>query len=157
MIRVCALRVLATACALFGPLQHPIHCREVQLPAPRGAPPPWRAPRTARPLQDAREDLPHLRVVAPLGALGHEDGGPHGIATRWESHVHAARFILRQRRGHPWPGRLRGPLRPVAVRARLAGRLHAGLPDQLQGALDPTVTDRRTPEDAALRPALWRY
>src|SRR4030095_3782073 len=41
--------------------------------------PPLRDPLTARRLQDALEDLHHLRVVDPLGDLGQQDVVPHGM------------------------------------------------------------------------------
>jgi site-specific DNA recombinase len=76
---------------------------------------PLRDTLTARRLQDALEDLHHLRVVDPLGDLGQENVVPHVVEKRAEIHVNDPRFILRNRLGYPLHGRMRGPLRAVAV------------------------------------------
>jgi hypothetical protein len=113
--RVFTLRIRATAGDVCGPLQPPIPCREVPLTEQRGDHPPLWDSLTARCLPDALADLHHLRIVDPLGDLGQEHVGPHMVEKRAEIHVNAPCFLRRNRLGYTLHGRLRGPLRAVAV------------------------------------------
>ena len=83
--------------------------------AQRGDHTPLRDSLGARRLQEALEDLHHIRVVDPLGDFGQEHVVPHVVEKRLHIHVDDPCLLLDNRLSHALHGRLRGPLWAVAV------------------------------------------